>query len=86
MKRAKRRGYLRNLAVALGNSGEAAAQLILTRTLFEEPEPLVRGHAAWALGLIGGEQVRQAIEKALQRETDAYVIQELKGFSPDGGD
>ncbi len=49
VRRAKRRGYLRNVAVALGNSGEPEAQPALTRAMQDDPEPLVRQHAAWAL-------------------------------------
>jgi epoxyqueuosine reductase len=45
--RAKRRGLLRNAAVALGNSGDASALPILRRAQ-EDGEPLVREHAAWA--------------------------------------
>lgn len=46
--RAKRRGLLRNAAVALGNWGDASARPALTAAL-EDPEPLIREHAAWAL-------------------------------------
>ena len=48
VKRAKRRGLLRNVAVALGNSGDGAYRPILQR-LAEDPDPLVREHALWAL-------------------------------------
>jgi len=48
VKRAKRRGYLRNVAVALGNSGNINALPVLTRAL-DDPEPIVREHAAWAI-------------------------------------
>ena len=48
MKRAKLRGLKRNAAVALGNVGTADDIEVLTRAL-EDPEPLVREHAAWAL-------------------------------------
>jgi epoxyqueuosine reductase len=50
--RAKRRGLLRNVAVALGNWGDAQAIPFLRRAL-DDPEPLVREHAAWALDRIG---------------------------------
>jgi epoxyqueuosine reductase len=53
MKRAKRRGLLRNVAVALGNWGDAAAVPVLERAL-HDPEPLIREHAAWALDVIRG--------------------------------
>jgi epoxyqueuosine reductase len=48
VRRAKRRGYLRNVAVALGNAGDPAAIPALERAL-QDNEPLVREHAAWAL-------------------------------------
>ncbi|MBI5951664.1 MAG: tRNA epoxyqueuosine(34) reductase QueG [Chloroflexi bacterium] len=45
IKRAKRRGYLRNLSVAIGNTGSAADVPLLE----EADEPLVREHAQWAI-------------------------------------
>jgi epoxyqueuosine reductase len=48
IKRAKRSGFLRNVAVALGNSGSPEPIPMLTESLSDE-EPLVREHAAWAL-------------------------------------
>jgi epoxyqueuosine reductase len=48
VKRAKRRGLLRNVAVALGNSGDRAKRPILERLAADE-DPLVREHARWAL-------------------------------------
>jgi len=50
--RAKRRGLLRNVCVALGNAGDPRAVPALERAL-EDAEPLVREHAAWALERIG---------------------------------
>jgi epoxyqueuosine reductase len=49
--RAKRRGLLRNVAVALGNWGNARAIPALQHAL-NDPEPLIREHAAWALAQI----------------------------------
>jgi len=48
MKRAKLRGLKRNAAVVLGNVGNAEDADLLTRAL-DDPEPLVRAHAAWAI-------------------------------------
>ena len=48
IKRAKRRGYLRNVAVALGNTAGWHALPVLSNAL-EDPEPLVREHAKWAI-------------------------------------
>jgi epoxyqueuosine reductase len=46
--RAKRRGLLRNAAIALGNQGNPAALPALQRAL-DDPEPLVREAAQWAI-------------------------------------
>ncbi len=48
VKRAKRRGYLRNIAVALGNSNDTNALSALNQAL-DDSEPMVRAHAAWAI-------------------------------------
>lgn len=55
VRRAKRRGYLRNVAVALGNSGSPAALPALQAAL-DDPEPLVREHAVWAMKKIHAKQ------------------------------
>lgn len=75
--RPKRRGFLRNVAVALGNARDPIAAPVLTRSLGDE-EPLVRSHSAWALGQIGGQEARTALERALRRETDEGVQQEIR--------
>ncbi|MCW3060768.1 MAG: tRNA epoxyqueuosine(34) reductase QueG [Capsulimonas sp.] len=49
IKRTKRRGLLRNVCVALGNIGDPRAIPALTAALENDPEPLIREHAAWAL-------------------------------------
>jgi epoxyqueuosine reductase len=77
VKRAKRRGYLRNVAVALGNLKPPSAVRLLVNSLLHEPEPLVRGHAAWALGQIGGEIAWQALKEAEGREQNPYVLEEI---------
>lgn len=78
VKRSKRRGYLRNIAVALGNSGDPRAVPALSKALQNDPEPLVRAHAAWALGKIGGADARAGLEQALQVEKDVDVIEEIQ--------
>ncbi len=47
--RARRRGLLRNAAIALGNAGDAAAVPALRRCVQEEEDPVVREAASWAL-------------------------------------
>lgn len=52
VRRAKRRGLLRSVCVALGNVGDPSVAPALIKAL-DDPDPLIRGHAAWALGEIG---------------------------------
>jgi epoxyqueuosine reductase len=61
MKRAKRRGLARNAAVALGNIAHPDDVPLLAAAL-ADPEPLVRGHVAWALGRIGTPEAREALQ------------------------
>jgi epoxyqueuosine reductase len=77
VKRAKRRGLLRNVAVALGNWGDPAAVPTLVRAL-DDTEPLIRGHAAWALGRVATEQARRALDQARQQEGDDWVREEIQ--------
>jgi epoxyqueuosine reductase len=77
IKRAKRRGLLRNVAVALGNAGDRGAVPALAAAL-SDPEPLVRAHAAWALGRLGGDDARGALRKACGTEGDPMVREELE--------
>ncbi len=78
IKRAKRRGLLRNVCVALGNLGDPAAVPALAETLRTHDEPLVRGHAAWALSRIGGSEARAALEATLHEEMDESVVHEIR--------
>jgi len=51
IKRIKRRGFLRNVCVALGNIG-GAADLPALEKAAHDPEPLIAEHARWALARI----------------------------------
>lgn len=77
IKRTKRRGLLRNVCVALGNSRDQRAVPALIEALHHE-EPLVRGHAAWALGQLGGTAAREALEASALVEEDTEVQQEIR--------
>jgi epoxyqueuosine reductase len=74
--RAKRRGLLRNVAVALGNLRDLRALPALEGAL-HDAEPLIRSHAAWALGRIGGSGAQQVLQVALGTERDADVRGEM---------
>ena len=60
IKRIKRRGFLRNVCVALGNTG-TAADLPALAAAAQDPEPLIAEHAAWAIARI---RDREANEKS----------------------
>lgn len=77
IKRTKRRGLLRNVCVALGNSGDARAIPALIKAL-SDPESLVRGHAAWALGRLQGTKAETALKRAQISESDYEVRQEIR--------
>ena len=51
IKRTKRRGYLRNITVALGNTGNMHHLPVLQNALNHD-EPMVRDHADWAINKI----------------------------------
>ncbi len=51
LERPKRRGLLRNVAVALGNVADRSALPALSRAA-TDPEPLIAEHARWAIGAI----------------------------------
>jgi len=80
VRRTKRRGLLRNVCIAMGNSGHADFVDDLLAVL-DDDEPLIRGHAAWALGRLAGEgraqAVTQALEASLKREKNDDVREEI---------
>ena len=73
--RTRRAGLLRNVCIALGNVADRGSVPALAGAL-DDREPLVRGHAAWALGRLGGTAARAALTQALSREADAWVRDE----------
>ncbi len=56
IKRIKRRGFLRNVCVALGNIG-TADDLPALRNVSNDPEPLIAEHAQWAISEIKARMV-----------------------------
>lgn len=78
IQRIKRRRLVRNACVAAGNWGSETAVPILT-TLLSDAEPLIRGHAAWALQQIGTREAKTAVAEALAVEFDTSVRAEMEG-------
>ncbi len=77
LKRAKRSGLVRNACVAVGNLREEKAVPLLLRLLSDDPDPIVREHAAWALGRIGTDNALKALQDALASEKDERVRREI---------
>ena len=75
--RAKPDGMRRNVCVALGNIADPATVSPLARVLQDDDAPVVRGHAAWALGRIGTADAAAALRAALARERDDGVREEI---------
>ena len=75
--RAKRGGFVRNVAVALGNNAGPEAVPALIKALNDE-EPLVRGHVAWALGRIGTSEALAALRNKLLSEDSLEVKTEIE--------
>jgi epoxyqueuosine reductase len=76
IRRAGRRGLLRNVAVALGNWGDEAAVPALAAAL-DDVEPLVRSHAARALGQLPARGARRALDARRKIESDISVRTEI---------
>ena len=92
VRRARRDAFVRNVVVALGNSGRFNVIPALAKAL-RDSSPLVRGHAAWALGEVQGSvfspqasggdlpswepEVRTTLENALRDESDPWVRMEI---------
>jgi len=75
--RTRRSGLLRNVCIALGNVADRRSVPALAAALADD-QPLIRGHAAWALGRLGGAAARNALALALRREADSWVRDECQ--------
>lgn len=78
IQRIKRTRLVRNACVAAGNWGSETAVPAL-RHLLTDPEPILRGHAVWALQQIGGTAAQSALADLREREQDGEVLAELNG-------
>lgn len=57
-------------------TGSPEAVPVLSRALADD-EPLVRGHAAWALGRVGTAEAVSALGDRARVEEDAWVREEI---------
>jgi epoxyqueuosine reductase len=83
IQRARRDGFVRNVVVALGNTGGPEAIEPLAVALRDDPSALVRGHAAWALGRLadrlgepGAENARAVLTSV--DDSDPFVHDEIE--------
>lgn len=68
----------RNAVIALGNFKDAGAVPKLIDIMLHDPRPVLRGTAAWALSRIGGNEAREAVDRALAGEQDEEVLERLR--------
>jgi epoxyqueuosine reductase len=77
IRKENRKLWQRNAAVALGNQGDPDALKFLIPAM-EDPEPIVRLHAAWAIGKIGGSRAKASLEKRRKMEENLKVLEEIE--------
>lgn len=75
--RPKWKGFMRNVLVAAGNSGDRSLAAPVREKL-GHPEPLVRGHAVWAYHRLLGEESGTFLQAMEKSETDVFVREELR--------
>jgi len=76
IKRTGRERFIRNVLIAIGNSGDLSLAVEAER-LLDDASPLVRGAAVWALGrLMAREQIKALLNR--QYESDASVMDEWR--------
>lgn len=72
----------RNAAIALGNALDRSAVRALVRSLRDDPHPMVRGAAAWALGRIAAPAGLAALQARTATEADPTVLEEVTAALP----
>jgi epoxyqueuosine reductase len=77
LERPRRKGLVRNAAVVAGNLANEYWIDDLIHVLINDPEPVARAHAAWALGQMDQARSEQALRNRLTYETDPEVRQEI---------
>jgi epoxyqueuosine reductase len=82
LRRAKAWMLRRNAAIALGNVGDEISVEALSESVRTDVHPIVRGHAAWALGVLGTRfecpGTCEMLAGALATETDRHVRTEIE--------
>ncbi len=76
IKRAKRRGLVRNVLIAMGNSGNKGFLRHLEDKL-KYTDPMIRTHAAWAIWKLAGKGAYEVLGRYLATETESEVKEEI---------
>ena len=77
LSRSKRRGLVRNACVVAGNGGDASLVNTLV-PLLDDAEPIVRGHALWALNQLDRSVRVKGLTERLCGDVDAQVRAEAQ--------
>lgn len=75
LRRAKRRGLARNAAIVAANTNYEPAIPLLARLAQSDPDPIIRGHAVWALGQFPISTWRPVVERCLN-DDNPFVREE----------
>jgi epoxyqueuosine reductase len=75
VKRTGRERFVRNVLIAIGNSGDGALAPTAER-LLDDASPLVRGAAVWALGRLAPQRVAELAREKRVAEADPTVAEE----------
>ncbi len=84
LRRARLRGLKRNALVVAGNLRRRDLVPQIAAVLAREPEPMLRAHAAWALGEIGTEPAQRELERAAASEGLPQVRREIEAALGNG--
>ncbi len=77
--RARWKGFIRNVLVAIGNSGQKSLAPLVREKLFEQ-DSLVRGHAVWAYARLLDQKALPLLMKIRSQEKDQFVLEEIEYF------
>jgi epoxyqueuosine reductase len=75
--RARYMGFMRNLIVSAGCQKDEASLPALIKMLSKETDPLLRGHAVWAIGQIPSVSVNNILNKLRHQENDPFILDEI---------
>lgn len=81
MYRIRRKRLVRNACIAVGNSHDKQFIPYIIQLLYDN-EPIVRGHAAWALWQLMGQDAIGQLNELYYREDDAEVMAEIEALVP----